>query len=183
MPAPRDSIVLAAQRFLGPLASLPMSDQLSKEEEKHLARAVELAQEARDGGNHPFGALLVRDDGTVLEARNGVVTTPDVTAHAELSAIRDASRSGWTFEQFKSATLYTSTEPCAMCSGALYWAGVRRVVFALSEAGLYVHTGTDHEHVLRMPAEQVFAAGKADTVVRGPFLDEAANKVHAGFWQ
>jgi tRNA(Arg) A34 adenosine deaminase TadA len=85
---------------------------------QHLRRAIELAQQACDHGNHPFGALLVdRRGNVVLEAENTVRTDRDVTAHAETNLMRMASAR---FEPdfLERCTLYTSTEPCAMCAGA-----------------------------------------------------------------
>ena len=100
---------------------------------QHLRRAIELARQAREHGNHPFGALLVDHRGNVvLEAENTVRTDKDVTAHAETNLMRMASAR---FEPdfLERCTLYTSTEPCAMCAGAIYWGNVRRVVFGLSQ--------------------------------------------------
>src|SRR5712691_9120428 len=96
------------------------SARMSKGFRQHLRRAIELAREAREHGNHPFGALLVDDRGNVvLEAENTVRTDKDVTAHAETNLMRMASAR---FEPgfLEWCTLYTSTEPCAMCAGAIY---------------------------------------------------------------
>ena len=84
---------------------------------QHLRRAIEVARQAREHGNHPFGALLVEHRGNVvLEAENTVRTDKDVTAHAETNLMRMASAR---FEPdfLERCTLYTSTEPCAMCAG------------------------------------------------------------------
>ena len=101
----------------------------------HLQRAVELARSAREHGNHPFGALLVTADGRVIEAENTVITGHDPIGHAETNLVRDAGQR-LEMSELAGSTLYTSTEPCAMCSGAIYWAGIPEVVFALSEAAL-----------------------------------------------
>ncbi|MER3462534.1 MAG: nucleoside deaminase, partial [Armatimonadota bacterium] len=91
-----------------------------------LRQAVEVARRARANGNHPFGALLVDAEGKVLlEAENTVQTERDCTGHAELNLMRLASRS-YDPGFLATCTLYTSTEPCAMCSGAIYWGNVRR---------------------------------------------------------
>ena len=104
---------------------------LGSTDERHLLRTIELAASARAAGNHPFGSLIVDASGkSVLEAENTVVTGRDVTGHAELNVVRAASiELGDAVLQ--GATLYTSTEPCAMCAGAIYWAGITRVVYAL----------------------------------------------------
>ena len=108
---------------------------ISDADAAHLGRAIEVALASRRGGNHPFGAVLVASDGTILEAENSVVTTGDPTGHAELNLVRLAG-SRLSRDQLAMSSLYTSTEPCAMCSGAIYWAGIGRVVYALPEQEL-----------------------------------------------
>jgi len=149
----------------------------------HLRRAILVAARAREHGNHPFGATLVDEHGQVLlEAENTVVTERDLTGHAETNLVRLASRQ-FTPEQLARCTLYTSTEPCAMCAGAIHWSGIRRVVFALSEEDLYALVGPSPDHLL-LPCREVFARSGRPVAVSGPApeLDEAARAVHAGFW-
>jgi tRNA(Arg) A34 adenosine deaminase TadA len=102
--------------------------------EEHLRRAIALAAEARAGGNPPCGSLLVGPDGSVLvEERNSSLTDNDITAHPELKLARWAASS---LDPATAArtTMYTSCEPCEMCSGALARSGLGRVVFALPAA-------------------------------------------------
>ena len=91
----------------------------------YLRRAIGLAARSRAAGNHPFGALIVGGDGEVLaEAINRAVPgRGDATGHAELEAVRAAS-AAYPSDALRTATLYSSAEPCAMCAGAIYWAGV-----------------------------------------------------------
>lgn len=151
--------------------------------ETFLRRALELARLARERGNHPFGALLVDEQGAVLlEAQNTVVTESDCTGHAETNLMREASRR-LPAKTLARCTLYTSTEPCAMCAGAIYWGGVTRVVFGLSEHSLLGLTGDDPENpTLQLPCREVFARGQQDVQVIGPLLEEEARAVHQGFW-
>ncbi|HZA41401.1 MAG TPA: nucleoside deaminase [Actinomycetota bacterium] len=98
----------------------------------YLRRAIELAGEARQTGNMPFGSLLVGPEGQVLaEERNTVVTERDITGHPELKlalwAARELDR-----ETALQTAMYTSCEPCPMCRGAIARSGLGRVVFALS---------------------------------------------------
>lgn len=146
-----------------------------------LRQAINVARRARENGNHPFGALLADKQGRVLlEAENTVNTARDCTGHAELNLMRAASQS---FEPDVLAycTLYTSTEPCPMCSGAIFWGGVGRVVYALSEEGLYALMGNS-PHKLLLSCRNVFARGGRPIEVFGPALEEEARSVQAGFW-
>jgi len=99
-------------------------------DERFAKQAIELAREARLAGNHPFGALLVLDGTVVLTAGNTVGTDRDPTAHAETNLVAAAIRH-LAPDQIRRSVLYTSCEPCAMCVGKIYWAGIRSVVYAL----------------------------------------------------
>jgi tRNA(Arg) A34 adenosine deaminase TadA len=144
--------------------------------------AIEVARKARSNGNHPFGAILADVQGHILlEAENTVVTDKDCTAHAETNLMRQASRK-YDRDFLASCTIYTSTEPCPMCAGAIFWGNVRRVVFGLSEAGLYEMTGEDTEEALYLPCRELFAKGRKPIEVVGHLLEEEAKDVHAGFW-
>lgn len=134
-----------------------MSD-LSAVDEKLLRQAIELSATAVQHGNHPFGALLADLDGTVLlTAENTVNTERDVTGHAETNLVRAASRAGLLGDDAGQLTLFTSCEPCAMCSAASYWGGIGRVVFAMAETTLYEITGAHPENAtLALPSRTVF---------------------------
>lgn len=148
-----------------------------------LKQAVDIARRARQNGNHPFGALLTGPDGEVLlTAENSVITGRDCTGHAETNLMRLASHQ-YDPEFLAHCSLYTSTEPCVMCSGAIYWGGVGRVVYALSEVELYKMTGSDaRNQTITLPCREVFARGQRTTQVEGPFDLPEAVSVHLGFW-
>jgi tRNA(Arg) A34 adenosine deaminase TadA len=156
---------------------------LRPEEERHLRRAIELARLSRANGNHPFGSLLVEASGlVVLEAENTVVTGRDVTGHAELNLVRAASMTH-DASDLLNATLYTSTEPCAMCSGAIYWSGIGRVVYALSsEALMAIWSDAAVSETLTLSCREVLARGGRGVEVSGPHLEKVASAVHEGFW-
>ena len=137
---------------------------------------------AREHGNNPFAALIVAPNGVVLlEAENTVITEKDCTGHAELNLVRRASQR-FAPEILAASTLYTSTEPCAMCSGAIYWSGVGRVVFSLSETQLYAMGRDPNNPALVLPCREVFARGRRHVEVVGPMLEDEAREVHEGFW-
>lgn len=151
------------------------------EEMRHLKQSIDLARRARERGNHPFGSVLVDRSGRVLlEGENTVVTERDCTGHAESNLMREATQH-YSPEQLAGSTLYASTEPCAMCAGAIFWGGVRRVVFALSSEQLGQFTRPD-EPSLRMSCRDVFARGSEPTEVVGPVELPEARAVHEGFW-
>jgi len=146
-----------------------------------LTRVFALAQRSRDDGHHPFAAIVVGADGTVIaEAMNDSST--DRTAHAEMNALRAASRRHGPAE-LAGATLYSNAEPCAMCAGGTYWSGVGRVVYGMSETSLLALTGSDPENpTLSLPCRDVFARGQRATEVIGPLREDEAKAAHAGFW-
>jgi len=148
----------------------------------HLRTAIAVSKQAVANGNHPFGAVLVDSAGAVvLEAENTVVTGHDVTGHAETNLVRLAG--DLSPDELRSHTLYTSCEPCAMCSGAIYWAGIGRVVYGLAEVDLLAITGAHPDNpTLSLPCRTVFAAGRRPTTVVGPLLADEAIEPHRTFW-
>lgn len=145
--------------------------------EVFLQRALELAMQSRHHGNHPFGAHLVIDDQIVLSAENSVISDNNPTSHAETNLIRKAIAE-LSQEALAKATLYTSCEPCAMCTGAIYWAGVRRIVYALSSEELAKVAGGNGLAACR----EVLKGAEKEVEVAGPFMLEEALKVHEGYW-
>jgi len=155
---------------------------MSENDLKFIKAAIDVAWKARDKGNHPFGAILVDEQwDKIMVAENSVVTDQDVTGHAELNLVRAATKK-FDPEFLAKCSIYTSTEPCPMCAGAIYWGNVRRVVYGLSEGGLYELIGDDNEEVLNLPCRELFDYGFKTIEVIGPILEEEAKKVHAGFW-
>ena len=146
-----------------------------------LRQAIAVSRSAVANGNHPFGALLANARGqVVLTAENTVTTERDVTGHAETNLARLAARA---YRDLGPFSLYTSCEPCAMCAGAIYWAGIGRVVYAMSEADLRAITGAHPENpTLAHPCRLVFADGQQETVVEGPAIADEASEPHRGFW-
>jgi tRNA(Arg) A34 adenosine deaminase TadA len=152
-----------------------------QEDEAFLRQAIALSRRSREQGNHPFGALVADADGKpISEALNAHSTSP--LDHAEMNALRTALMRA-DAGKLAGATLYSSAEPCAMCAGALYWAGIHRVAYALSERRLLELTGTDERNpTLSLPCREVLARGQRVIVVVGPMLEDEAAEVHRGFW-
>ena len=113
---------------------------LESSDEQFLRLAIALARRARRQGADPFGAVLVADGVVVHQAYDRSVEFSDPTFHAELSVISEYCRAHSQFS-LDGYTLYTSTEPCAMCTGAIHWARISRVVYSVSQAMLQQLSG------------------------------------------
>lgn len=145
--------------------------------------AIAESAKARAAGNHPFACILVGPDGEVLMTQhNAFMPDHDMTGHAERVLMTRASTT-YPHDFLKGCTIYTSAEPCAMCAGAIYWTGLARVVYGLTEKALKGITGNHPENpTLDLPCEVVFAAGQRRVEVIGPMLEDEAAEVHKGFW-
>ncbi|GJM42538.1 MAG: tRNA-specific adenosine deaminase [Ardenticatenaceae bacterium] len=146
-------------------------------EKATMRQAIALAKEAMANGDHPFGALLVKDGEVVLTAVNTIHSDNDITRHAELNLVSQASRQ-FTPEFLAACTLVTSTEPCAMCAGAIYWAGISKVVFGCSAITLREIAGDE----FLIPCEEIFARSPRPFTVIGPLLEEESTAVHQQYW-
>jgi tRNA(Arg) A34 adenosine deaminase TadA len=152
-------------------------------DEFFLRRSFDVARRALTHGNHPFGAILVdRNRNVLIEAENGYMPDHDGTAHAERLLATQACTT-LDADVLSGATLYSSAEPCAMCAGAIYWAGIGRLVYGLSEHRLRGVTGNHPENpTLDLPCREVFGSGQRATEVVGPLLEDEAEALHAGVW-
>lgn len=155
-----------------------------KQDIEYLTRTIELADEAVTEGNHPFGSLLVSADGTVLcEAKNSFLVDRG-PGHAETNLARYAART-LPIDTLRQSTLYTSVEPCSMCSGTIYWAEIGAVVYGMSEHTLGEITGDDPGNPTQnLECRTVLASGQRLIEVRGPFpgLVERIMAQHRDFW-
>ena len=147
------------------------------EHEPFIRECIALATEAAASGNEPFGAVLVVDGVVRLTARNSVRTDSDPTRHAELVLLSDACRR-LDAATLARATVYSSTEPCMMCCGALYWSRIPRLVFGCSAAALGALAGGS----LVAPSRGLFGHGARNVEVIGPVLEDEACEVHRRFW-
>ncbi|HZQ72464.1 MAG TPA: nucleoside deaminase [Burkholderiales bacterium] len=148
----------------------------------YLRRVIEGARRSREAGRHPFASLVVLDGEVIAESQSMKSGNTDATNHSEMRVLREASATRPP-PVLARATLYASTEPCAMCAGATYWAGIGRLVFGFSEASLRALTGADPWNpTLALPCREVFARGSRHIEVIGPYLEEEAASPHQGFW-
>ncbi|WP_067543627.1 nucleoside deaminase [Nocardia crassostreae] len=143
---------------------------------RHLERCIELATEALDAGDEPFGSLLVAADGAVLAEDRNRVAGGDHTQHPEFALARWAAQHLTPAER-ATATVYTSGEHCAMCSAAHAWVGLGRIVYAASTeqlVGWLTELGVPPAPVAPLTINQV----APNVPVAGPF-PELTQRVHA----
>lgn len=148
-----------------------------------LTRVIELSLEARNRGDHPFGALLAVDGDIVATARNRVRTDSDLTAHAETVLIRKLEREG-KLGLLAAGVIYASCEPCPMCVGAMFFAGARTVAFALSHTRLNAIARPEGapEHGFSIGAHDIGGSARPPMTFRGPEREDDAAAAHLGFW-
>lgn len=149
-----------------------------------LRQTIALADASRARGRHPFGALVADEHGNVIATagNNSMPPEGDPTQHAELVAAAAAAKL-LSPEALLRCTLYTSAEPCCMCSGAIYWCNIGRVVYALSEHKLLELTGDHPENpTFSLPCREVFVRGQRSIEVVGPLIEDEAAGTHVGFW-
>ena len=154
-----------------------------RDDERLLRQCFAVASRSRQNGNHPFGALLADANGTVLmEQENAYQPLRDMTGHAERVLMTRASQA-YRPAFLAECTLFSSAEPCAMCAGAAYWAGVGRVVYGLGEHQMKAIIGSHPENpTLDLPCRVVFGAGQRHVDVIGPMLVDEAEALHEGCW-
>ena len=128
--------------------------ELNSEDRKFLKLAIETASDNINDQGGPFGAVIIREGKIISRAGNRVVAGHDPTAHAEVQAIRVAADAMGTHD-LSGCVIYSSCEPCPMCLGAIYWAGIRRLVYAsdrykaaasgFDDEMIYAELALDHE--------------------------------------
>lgn len=159
----------------------------SEKDKYYVMKANEVAKRARENGNTPFGCILVDKEGNILlEQENIEITEKDCTGHAETALMRKASKL-YSKEFLWDCTLYSTAEPCAMCSGAIYWGNLGRVVYGISEKRLLELTGSHPQNpTFDVPCRTIFAGGQKEIIVEGPIADPEMEKeivaVHEGYW-
>lgn len=145
----------------------------SNNHEFFLTRTFLLAQKAFQNGNRPFGALLTVNNKLLVESENTVNNDKDITAHAEMNLIRSAWKQ-FSIEMLQQAILYTSTEPCMMCAGAIVNSPIKRVVYGCR--AVVMHQQMDQYPC--MTGKTVLLSSESVVKVEGPLLEDEALSVH-----
>jgi tRNA(Arg) A34 adenosine deaminase TadA len=193
----RDFLQKTSATFAGltltlPLAATPSSatndsppppgmDPTTEQIVRNLRRANNVAERAMEQGHHPFGAILVAADHETVLLEQGNI---DAVNHAESTLARLAAAEFSEAERW-TMTLYTTAEPCVMCSGTQYWANIGRLVYGMSERQLLDLTGNSSKNpTLDVPSRYVFSKGQKNIRIWGPvhqMVDEIA-ELHKTFW-
>jgi tRNA(Arg) A34 adenosine deaminase TadA len=166
----------------GPASAEPDSDDAV--DLTLLRRTFELANQARESGGAPYGALVADAAGNVVDEQRNTSGLPggDPTRHAELVA----SAAAWKvldYPGMNTATLYASTEPCSMCAGAAYWTGIGRVVYGMSNQRLFGFTRDNpQQSSFALPCRDILTHGSRPVTVVGPLLEDEAAQAHEGYW-
>ena len=185
-PKPLQLSILAPLVFLASsaFAEFPVASRddpaCSAEDRIYMARAYELARYAITHGGGPFGALLVKDGKILAEYSNCVHSTRDVTKHAETGLI-SAFSPKIDRETFSKSTLYTGTEPCTMCCGAICFAGIGRVVYGTSEAPFLQVMGLPPDPN-PLTSHEVLGRISPKVKVLGPLMEAEGLVIHEGYW-
>ena len=151
--------------------------KLMTKHEGYIKRAYQFAKSAQEKGNHPFGALLVIDDKVIFTAENTVITDHDITRHAELNLVSKVTQE-LDLETLGRSILYTSTEHCAMCTGAIFWAGIPKIVYGCSA----VELGKIAGGAFVVPCRDLLKYGKRHIEVIGPVLEDQGVAIHRNYW-
>lgn len=130
-----------------------------------MQRAIDKAAAGIRAGQTPFGACIVRDGVVLACAHNTVWATTDITAHAEVTALREACRQAGSID-LSGAVIYSTCEPCPMCFSACHWARIRRIVFGARIADAK-RAGFNE---IALSNEQIRLLGGSPVEIEGDFM-------------
>ncbi|WP_135853717.1 nucleoside deaminase [Halorussus salinus] len=142
----------------------------------HVRRAIDLAREAGERGDGPYGSVLVRDGEVVMDETNRENTDDDIALHPELTLARRAARE-FSSEERAETVMYTSTEPCPMCAGGIAIAGLGGVVYSVSAARLAEEFGGPES----VPCGEIFERRGREIPVVGDVLADEGMALHREF--
>lgn len=148
-----------------------------KDDRFYMERAVELAHQAKSNGDTPFGSILVDDVGNIImEDMNTQIIENDITAHPELKIAQRAAAK-YDADFLSKCTMYNSAEPCTMCTGAIYWSGIGRIVFGISKKRLN-EIKNDGVGSITFSIHELLGSGGKIIEVVGP-MDDMKEEVEA----
>lgn len=139
-----------------------VANSAAADAERYMRFALQMAERGMAAGGPPVGACLVRDGDVLVSAHNCVVGELDITAHAEITVIRQACRELQTLS-LSGSVLYVTVEPCAMCLAASHYAGIAEIVFGAPIAAMQAITNDE----LSVPAEELLGDAASLSVSGG----------------
>lgn len=144
-----------------------------------IRKVFDVARRSKLNGNLAYGCLLVDENNQIiLEGENSVITEKDALGHAEINLIREASKR-YSADFLNKCTIYTSDEPCPMCSSAIFWGGIGKLVFGLSKVRFYQEFGRENPAIdFDISSREVLSAGGRKVKIEGPFLEDEALLIH-----
>ncbi|KAI9316189.1 CMP/dCMP deaminase, zinc-binding protein [Dichotomocladium elegans] len=157
-------------------AEIPSHEEMLK----FLRESIKVAKRAMTLNHHPFGSVLVGPEGEILLSQCNY--SPVHHAESELARVANTN---FTPDYLYRCVLYTSVEPCAMCTGSIYWANIGTIVYAMPESKLHEFTAGSRENpTLGMPCREVLKHATRKIRVIGPFpqLEEEVAEDHRNFW-
>ena len=149
---------------------------MSTHDFEFIRKVNQLAWKSASLGFGPFAALLVYENRLMDSSMDACIPLADPTAHAEISVIRKHCQDQHLIS-LEGYTLYASTEPCIMCSGAIHWAKISRVVFSVSQSMLQKKSGGNQ----KLGSETLVNIGGLKMEVSGPILAEEGKLVYQSF--
>jgi len=162
-----------------------MTEMLTEIDEDLLRRAFQLAQQARERGDRPFGTVVAAPGGRILAEGNSTqdASGDGVLAHSEMNTLSALHRAGVPRAALANATIYCSGEPCPMCASAIFFTGVGRVVYGLSiGAILHLRNARQETAGMSLTCRAVLHSAPNPPVVIGPCLEDEASVAHRDYW-
>ena len=150
---------------------------MTKRHDDFLREAIEVAREGLKSGNPPFGSIVVVDGVIREKAFNTTRTENNSLAHGEINLLLKI-RGALTSDEISRATMYASNEPCPMCCGAIYWSGIRRVVYGSSRDALTKFRCFG----LNVACREIFERGTDSVSVIGPMLENEVMPLYQHFY-
>jgi len=144
-----------------------------------LNKTFEVAKRSMDNGNLPFGCILVNAKGEIIEeGENTVITDKDSIAHCEINLTHQlAGKYDWQY--LNQSIVYASTEPCPMCTAAILWSGIGKLVYALGKEGYHtVADTTNPDHLFEMSSKKLLEHGGRKIEVIGPLTEEESKLIY-----
>jgi tRNA(Arg) A34 adenosine deaminase TadA len=160
------------------ISPLPDDSRVTATDKYFIKKAYEIARKASET-NSPYGALLVHEGKIIATYGNKVKDTGDITMHAETALLSHASKE-FGAKILSNSTLYTSTEPCIMCSGAIYWAKIPKIVYGTTELQARLLFDPDAKKRL-ISSREAFNTLRPNVEIIGPVSEDEGLLIHEVF--